>query len=183
MGALLFLGVEVFPQRDQALLQVFDRRLDRTRGVVLLQALFALLQQHPGLFDRFVGLLQALPQRADLGVVDGQQALQPSVVELRMLGAPVGDLAVQGVPFLLQRLLTGGVGLEFAGQLHVLGTQRLKLLRRLAVECPGLFELRVAMLLPGFGAGLLAKQFGQLGVRLLTLGIERCALLWAWVWW
>ena len=57
------------------------------------QALVALLQQHLGLFDGFFIVLQALAQFGDLRVIDPQQIFEATVIQFRMSGAPVGNLA------------------------------------------------------------------------------------------
>jgi hypothetical protein len=63
-------------------------------------------------------VLQLLAQRADLGIVEGQQPVETGIVQLWMQGAPVVETGVKAVLFGLQGLLAFLLGLEVGGQLH-----------------------------------------------------------------
>ncbi|MCY1410353.1 hypothetical protein D9M71_257210 [compost metagenome] len=163
---------QAFAQFGQGLLQGFGRGVHGHLRGVLLQALLTFLQQHTALFDGFFGALQALAQFIYLRVIHGQQAIQAGVIQLRVFAAPLGDLALQLLALGLQRLLMLSVGLELAGQLHALGTQLLQALGGVGVEGAGLLQRGVHVLLPGIGAGVLAKQFAERGLGLLALLVE-----------
>ncbi|MNP10511.1 hypothetical protein D3C76_1026640 [compost metagenome] len=144
---------------------------------MLLQALFALLQQHATLFDGFFGVLQVLAQFTDLRIVHGQQAIQAGVVQFRVLAAPLGDLALQLLALGVQRLLLLGVGLELTGQLHTLGAQVLQALGGVGVQGAGLLQRGVHVLLPGFCTGVFTQQFAERSLGLQALFVEGGQLL------
>jgi len=169
---LLLLGDQLLLQLGEALFQCFDRQFAMGLGSMLLQALFAFLQQYPALLDGFFRRLQVLAQLAELSVVDGQQAIEAGVVQFGVAAAPLRDCALQLLVLVLQGLLALAVGVEFSGQLHALGTQYLQALGGVGVGGPSLFQLRFHMLLPGFGAGLLAEQFAEGGLGLLALFVQ-----------
>ena len=87
------------------------------QGLVLGEALFALLQQDLGLLDGFFAVLQLLAQCADLRVIEGQQACKACVIQFRVQGTPFADAAGERVLLGLQRLLALLLRLEVGGQL------------------------------------------------------------------
>ncbi|MNH09408.1 hypothetical protein D3C79_688620 [compost metagenome] len=155
-GALLFLNVEVLLELGQGLLQVVSGQLALCLGVMLLKPLLTLLQQHAGLFDGFLCVLQLLAQGPKLRIVDGQQAIEATVIQLGVLAAPLGDRALQLLTLLLQCLLPLGVGIKLGGQFHALGPQVLQALRGVGIGRTGLLQLCLQVLLPGFCTGMLA---------------------------
>ncbi len=177
-GALLLVAGQAFAQLGQGLFQRVGRGVHGHLRSMLLQALFTFLQQHAALFDGFFRPLQALAQFIDLRVIHAQQAIQAGVVQFRVFTAPLGDLALQLLALGIQRLLLLGVGLEFAGQLHALGAQVLQALGSVGVEGAGLLQRGVHVLLPGFGAVVLAQQFAERSLGLLALFVEggKCVL-------
>ena len=94
-GATVFAGGEQVLQFGQRRRQLLGVEIAVVLRLMIEQALIAFLQQDLGLFDGFFALLQLLAQFADLLVVDAQQVFQAAVIQFRMQGAPVGDLAAQ----------------------------------------------------------------------------------------
>ena len=176
-GALLLVAGHALAQFQQSLLEGFGRGVHGHVGHVLLQALFAFLQQHAALFDGFFRALQALAQCCDLRILHGQQAIQPGVIQLRVLAAPLRDLALQLLAFGNQRLLLLAVGLQLAGQLHGLRAQFLQALGGVGVQGAGLVQRGVHVLLPGFGSGVFTEQFAEGGLGLLALLVQGGKLL------
>ncbi|MNT40801.1 hypothetical protein D3C72_1771360 [compost metagenome] len=117
-GATLFADSEQLLQVRQRGGELLGIEVAVVLCLMLRQALIAFLKQDFGLLDGFFALLQAMTQVTDLLVVDTQQFIETAVVELRVQGSPVGDLAAQGSIFGFQRHQAFLLGLEFRGQLH-----------------------------------------------------------------
>ena len=117
-GAVFLTVGQLLVERGQGGVQLFSLQIAVVQCLMLGEALFAFLQPHFGLFDGFLAVLQLLAQRADLGIVEGQQPVETGIVQLWMQGAPVVETGVKAVLFGLQGLLAFLLCLEVGGQLH-----------------------------------------------------------------
>ena len=146
-------------QLGQRLFQLLARHIAHGLGLMVLQALLTLLHPHCSLLDGLFGLLQTLAQLADLVVIDGQQLVQPGIVQLRMALTPLSDGVFKLLAFLRHGLPALFVGLELGRQFDGL---RLRLLQLLAGRClrtaRGL-DLLLQVLLPVFSTGLFADGY------------------------
>ena len=176
-GALLLADVELVLQFGEGAGELFGIEVAVVLRLMIEQTLVTFLQQHFGLFDGFFVVLQALAQFSDLRVVDPQQIFEAAVIQLRMAGAPVGNLAGQILVFAFQRLQTFLLGLEFGGDLHELRAHVLQFLRGAGFGVARLFNRLFELLLPLLGAAVLTEQLCEfLLAGLLLLG-QRSELL------
>ncbi|MNS01876.1 hypothetical protein D3C72_331680 [compost metagenome] len=170
-GALLFADGELVLQVGEGAGQLFGIEVAVVLRLMIEQQAIPLLQQHLGLFDGFFVVLQALAQFGDLPVIDSQQIFEATVIQLRMAGAPVSNLAGQVLLFVFQCLQTLLLRLEFCGDLHELRAHVLQFLRGSGFGIARLFDHLLKLLLPVLGAAVLAKQLGEfLLAGLLLLG-------------
>ena len=174
----VFLGVvQLLIKVGQGRVQLFGVEVAVVQGLVVLEALLALLQQNFGLLNGFFAVLHLLAQCADSRLVEGQQVRQAGVVKLRMLGAPLADTAVQRLEFAVQGLLALLAGLEVGGQLDQFAAGVLQLLIGLGLTLARLFHRLLKVLLPVLGTAVLTHQGAELCLGGLLLGAQLSQLL------
>jgi hypothetical protein len=88
-----------------------------------------------------------------------------------VLAAPLGDLALQLLAFGIQCLLLLVLALSSLASCTP-WVRSLQALGGVGVEGAGLFQRGFHMLLPGFGAGMLAEQLAERRLGLLALFVE-----------
>ena len=177
LGTELFADGRLRLQIAQGRGQLFSVQVSVVLGLMLVQALLALLQQDLGLLDRGFAALQLQAQLADLFVAVAQQLRKACVVEFRVQGTPVGDLALQCLPFAVQRLLALLLRLEFGCQLDELALHFLQLLAGRGLCLARLLEGLFQLCLPGFGTRLFTQQRTELLLGAVQLCAEQGVLL------
>ncbi len=157
LGAALVGLLALLQLLGMALLQPFDVRRFGLLQFVRVQATEAAVQTLATAGQGFGVLLQALARLGNQLVIHVQQLGEGGVVQLRVAGAPGGQLRIQRVAFLFQFGLALATVLLLAVQPRQANLALVELPINLGLGLPRSLDGRVQLLLPGAGAGLFAK--------------------------